>query len=76
MSAEEMIFRLNDVVAKAVADATTIERERCAMIASRIAEAYLSASRMSLPVEPSPVIAKDRAEVARVIAATIRDGIS
>ena len=48
------------------------ERERCARVAEEIGEKHLQWSKMNLPVEPSPIIAKDRADVAKRIAAAIR----
>lgn len=45
--------------------------KRAAEIARRQAKFHLDASAMSLPVEPSPIIAKDRAKIAAIIAEAI-----
>lgn len=45
--------------------------KRAAEIARRQAKFHLDASAMSLPVEPSPIIAKDRAKIATIIAEAI-----
>ena len=55
-----------------VARAILEEREACAAIAERDARFHIEAASMNLPVSPGPIIAKDRAVVAKRIAAAIR----
>jgi hypothetical protein len=46
--------------------------EECAKVAEEVGAYHLRASKMSLPVEPSPIIAKDRNRVAEHCAKAIR----
>jgi len=60
-----------DALAAAHADGFAEGMKRAAEIARRQAKFRLDASAMSLPVEPSPIIAKDRAKIATIIAEAI-----
>lgn len=60
-----------DVIANALANAEREGMRRAAEIAQRTAKYHLDASGMNLPVEPSPIIAKDRARIASGISDAI-----
>lgn len=66
-------FELREEIARAILAAVEEEREACADLADKQGLWHISASNMSLPVEPSPVIAKDRAKVAFGIRDAIRN---
>lgn len=60
-------------IARAIDAAILRERERCASLANKQGLWHIDASDMALPVEPSPIIAKDRAKVAFSIRDAIRN---
>ncbi|PRD42072.1 hypothetical protein C5748_18110 [Phyllobacterium phragmitis] len=60
-----------DTLAWRIADALMARDQRAADIAKNAADHRLRASSLSLPIETSPIIAKDRANVAARIASAI-----
>lgn len=66
-------FSCVETIARAIDAATLRERERCASLANKQGLWHIAASDMALPVEPSPIIAKDRAKVAFSIRDAIRN---
>lgn len=62
---------LVDGATDTIARALMAERERAARIARKVGETHLNFAAMGMPVEPSKIIAEDRARVANRIATVI-----
>ena len=61
-----------DIMCDRLRSALAQEREECARVAERIGKFHIDNAKMCLPIEPSPIIARDRNEVAQRIASAIR----